>query len=104
LCAGCTSQVANREERSGGLLLLWRGMAETLTIQLNGQNRAFENLPATTDLASLIDVLELKADRVAVEHNGEIVPRKVWPSTQICAGDRLEIVHFVGGGAAVRGS
>jgi thiamine biosynthesis protein ThiS len=36
---------------------------------------------------------------VAVEHNGEIVPRTVWAETTLNAGDRLEVVHFVGGGA-----
>jgi thiamine biosynthesis protein ThiS len=36
---------------------------------------------------------------VAVEHNGEIVPRTVWAETRLNAGDRLELVHFVGGGA-----
>jgi hypothetical protein len=35
---------------------------------------------------------------VAVEHNGEIVPRAVWAKTTLNAGDRLEVVHFVGGG------
>jgi thiamine biosynthesis protein ThiS len=35
---------------------------------------------------------------VAVEHNGEIVPRASWPETVLEAGDRLEVVHFVGGG------
>lgn len=42
--------------------------------------------------------MELKADRVAVEHNGVIAPRTTWAQVQVDAGDRLEIVHFVGGG------
>jgi sulfur carrier protein len=46
----------------------------------------------------LIASLELKADRVAVEHNGQIVPRAEWPTTMVERSDKLEIVHFVGGG------
>ena len=52
-----------------------------------------------TSLAALIELLGLKVDRVAVELNREIVPRAQWAATQLQDGDRLEIVHFVGGGA-----
>jgi thiamine biosynthesis protein ThiS len=41
----------------------------------------------------------MKPDRVAVELNRELVPRDRWPSTQLGDGDKLEIVHFVGGGS-----
>jgi sulfur carrier protein len=41
----------------------------------------------------------MKSDRVAVELNHDIVPRDRWPSTTLKDGDRLEIVHFVGGGS-----
>lgn len=40
----------------------------------------------------------MKADRVAVELNRDIVPRDRWPETRLNEGDRLEVVHFVGGG------
>jgi hypothetical protein len=40
----------------------------------------------------------LKSDRVAVELNRQIVPRDQWDKTSLSEGDRLEIVHFVGGG------
>ena len=40
----------------------------------------------------------MKQDRVAVELNRNIVPREQWAETQLSEGDRLEIVHFVGGG------
>jgi sulfur carrier protein len=40
----------------------------------------------------------MKPDRLAVELNREIVPRDRWPQTHLKDGDRLEIVHFVGGG------
>jgi thiamine biosynthesis protein ThiS len=68
---------------------------------LNGQPREFPDLGS---LQELIADLGLKGDRVAVEHNGNIVPRADWVSTALADGDRLEIVHFVGGGCAGRGT
>jgi len=46
----------------------------------------------------LIERLGMKQDRVAVELNRDIVPRAKWAETNLAEGDRLEIVHFVGGG------
>jgi sulfur carrier protein len=69
-----------------------------LTLILNGQPRVFETLPQPASLEQLIGELGLKGDRVAVEHNGEIVPRTGWAETLLNGGDRLELVHFVGGG------
>jgi sulfur carrier protein len=43
--------------------------------------------------------MDLKGDRIAVEHNGQIVQRARWADTPVSSGDRLEVVHFVGGGA-----
>jgi sulfur carrier protein len=65
---------------------------------LNGQTREFARLARPAHLQDLIADLELKGDRVAVELNGNIVPRAEWTSTALADGDRLEIVHFVGGG------
>jgi sulfur carrier protein len=65
---------------------------------LNGQTREFEQLAAGANLQDLIVELGLKGDRVAIEHNGNIVPRAEWPEARLGDGDRLEIVHFVGGG------
>jgi sulfur carrier protein len=62
---------------------------------INGEDRAFEN-PLT--LQGLVEQLGMKADRVAVELNRDIVPRDQWARTELVEGDRLEIVHFVGGG------
>jgi sulfur carrier protein len=70
----------------------------SLTLIVNGQSRAFETLPQPASLEQLIGELGLKDDRVAVEHNGEIVPRSGWSETTLNGGDRLEVVHFVGGG------
>lgn len=65
---------------------------------LNGQSREFGQLAPPAHLQDLILDLGLKGDRVAVEHNGKIVPRTEWTNTALTDGDRLEIVHFVGGG------
>ncbi len=72
-----------------------------LTISINGQNRTFATFESPVPLAAMIASMELKADRIAVEHNGEIASRKDWPTVRISSGDRLEIVHFVGGGCGV---
>lgn len=69
-----------------------------LQLELNGQRREFATLQPGDALSALIEVLELKGDRIAVERNGEIVPRSEWPATALAAHDRLEVVHFVGGG------
>lgn len=66
-----------------------------VSILFNGESR---EVPESLTLAALVEWLKLPSDRVAVEHNLEIVPRGRWPDTPIRAGDRLEVVHFVGGG------
>jgi thiamine biosynthesis protein ThiS len=67
---------------------------------LNGQSREFSQLAAGAHLQDLIVELNLKGDRLAIEHNGNIVPRAEWTNTGVAEGDRLEIVHFVGGGSS----
>ena len=66
-----------------------------VTLQINGESRDFAD---AITLAALIAQLGSKPDRVAVELNLEIIPRDKWPDTILRTGDRLEIVHFVGGG------
>ena len=66
-----------------------------MTLQINGESR---NVTDGLTLAALIAQLGSKPDRVAVEVNLEIVPRDKWQDTILRNGDRLEIVHFVGGG------
>jgi thiamine biosynthesis protein ThiS len=66
-----------------------------ITIQINGEQR---EIPAGLTVASLLRQLQFPVDRVAVERNLEIVPRNRWDATAIEPGDRLEVVHFVGGG------
>ena len=66
-----------------------------MTITLNGE--AFE-LEHPLSVQELLERLDIDARRVAVEHNLVILKRQAFPTTQIGAGDRLEIVNFVGGG------
>ncbi len=72
----------------------------SLTVTLNGHHRSFDSLSPSATLDQLIAELGLKNDRVAVERNGEIVPRAQWSETALSEADRLEVVHFVGGGSA----
>jgi len=67
-----------------------------VTLYLNGES---QEVPDGLTLAGLLEWLKLPADRVAVERNLSIVPRDRWADTLLEAGDRLEMVHFVGGGA-----
>ncbi len=66
-----------------------------MTLHVNGEAREYAD---GTTVAALVEQLGMKADRVAVELNREIVPRNRWPATPLHDGDRLEVVHFVGGG------
>ena len=67
-----------------------------MNIFLNGEPR---EVPENLTLSALLVWLNLPADRLAVERNREIAPRSTWTQTVIQPGDRLEVVHFVGGGA-----
>ena len=69
-----------------------------MEIVLNGKPREVGLDPQEATVDGLIEALEMKADRIAVERNGEIVRRSDWAATRVLGGDRFEIVHFVGGG------
>jgi len=66
-----------------------------IQLSVNGQARRLE---PGANIAQLLDVLELSGKRVAVERNGEIVPRGRYAATRLAEGDALEIVVAVGGG------
>jgi len=66
-----------------------------MKLQLNGDLRDFTE---PLSLQDLIEQLGMKPDRVAVELNREIIARENWEGTALSDGDRLEVVHFVGGG------
>jgi len=70
-----------------------------MKLHINGEERNFSSSPDPFTLAALVELLGMKADRVAVELNRDIVPRDRWAETRLNEGDRLEVVHFVGGGA-----
>ena len=65
------------------------------SITINGESRP---LPTGQTVTELIAALGYTGKRIAVERNGEIVPKSQHASTSLCAGDRLEIVVAVGGG------
>ena len=67
-----------------------------MRLLINGEEREFAADGFT--LAALVEQLGMKSDRVAIELNRDIVARDRWPATLLSEGDRLEIVHFVGGG------
>ncbi len=67
-----------------------------MKLQVNGEEQSFSG---ALTLTALIERLGMRADRVAVELNRAIVARDRWPATELREGDRLEIVHFVGGGS-----
>lgn len=66
-----------------------------MELLINGEPRSF---PAPLTVAQLVETLDLAGKRIAVERNGEIVPRSRHADTQLADGDRLEIVVAVGGG------
>ena len=66
-----------------------------IQLSVNGQQRQLE---PSANIERLLQVLELAGKKVAVEKNGEIVPRSRYADTQLTDGDRLEIVVAVGGG------
>ena len=66
-----------------------------IQLSVNGQARRLE---PGANVALLLEALELSGKRVAVEKNGEIVPRSRYADTALANGDALEIVVAVGGG------
>jgi thiamine biosynthesis protein ThiS len=66
-----------------------------MRLTLNGEDRSFPTLGHVADLVAL---LGLDARKVAVERNLEIVPRSTYAHVALAEGDRIEIVHFIGGG------
>jgi len=66
-----------------------------MQLTINGEERTFQ---ALGDVAALVIALGLDVRKVAVERNLEIVPRSLYAATSLADGDRIEIVHFIGGG------
>lgn len=68
---------------------------DTIEIIVNGEAR---QSPSGARVTDLVKQLELAPERLAIELNLSILPRSKWAETELRSGDRLEIVHFVGGG------
>ena len=68
---------------------------QPVRIILNGTQREF---PAPLTFAQLLDELDLAGKRLAVERNGQIVPRSRFGESRLADGDRIEVVIAVGGG------
>lgn len=66
-----------------------------MRLTINGEERSFGPL---AHVSALVAELGLDARKVAVERNLEIVPRSAYGATVLVDGDRIEIVHFIGGG------
>ena len=68
-----------------------------MQVEINGERRVLEE---QITLVGLIEYLKLAPERLAIELNQKVVRRADWPLTPLNEGDRIEIVHFVGGGRA----
>lgn len=67
-----------------------------MEIIVNGDRR---EVPEGLTVVALLEVLQMRANRVAIERNREILPRARWQATQVQPNDSFEIVQFVGGGS-----
>lgn len=67
-----------------------------IEVTVNGESRA---VPAGWSVEDLVRSLDIRSSHVAVEIDRRILRREEWPSQTLCGGCRLEIIHFVGGGA-----
>lgn len=66
-----------------------------MTIFINGEARELDGI---ADLSALLDALDLPRQRVAIELNRKVIRKQDWEVTPIADSDRIEVVHFVGGG------
>lgn len=66
-----------------------------INIKLNGE---IKDIPATISLDELLEHFSLPKQRIAIELNGKVIRRPDWAETVVNHNDRIEVVHFVGGG------
>lgn len=66
-----------------------------MQLTINGECRKFDR---DLSVSGLLEALQLEPRKIAVERNLEIVPKSLYGETALAEGDRIEIVHFVGGG------
>ena len=67
-----------------------------IALTINGNSRSFET--TRLSVAALVERMGLQGKRIAIERNGEIVPRAAYAEVMLASGDKLEIVGAVGGG------
>lgn len=72
-------------------------MSPTSSLNLVVNGEPYE-APGATSVAGLISALKLQNQRLAIEVNGELVPRAAWTVRELAAADRIEIVRAIGGG------
>jgi len=66
-----------------------------MTITLNGEKR---ELQREVNISDLLDIFSLPSERIAIEVNKSVVRKKDWQDVKINDADKIEIIHFVGGG------
>ncbi len=66
-----------------------------MTIFINGESRELKDV---STLAALLDALDLPKQRVAIELNKQVIRKPDWETTEVSNNDKIEVVHFVGGG------
>ncbi len=66
-----------------------------MNVIINGKKK---EVPGEIDLEALLNHLSLPQQRIAIELNKEVVRRKDWQNTKLTEADKIEVVHFVGGG------
>lgn len=76
-------------------LILSSAKQQVITVSINGTTR---QLPDSAGVSVLLEEMGLAGKRIALERNGEIVPRSLFATQQLADGDKLEIVVAVGGG------
>ena len=66
-----------------------------ITITINGDSK---EIPKGSNLEDVLNFFSLPSQRVAVELNKTVVPRREWSTTTVSDSDKIEVIHFVGGG------
>jgi thiamine biosynthesis protein ThiS len=66
-----------------------------MKVFINGEKR---DIPNEVNLSELLKNLSLPSERIAIELNKEVVRKKDWENVRVADADKIEIIHFVGGG------
>ena len=88
--------IGDQRAHEARILLQFTDRTKLIVLNINGNDRRFDE--SSLNVAQLVSKLGLEGKRLAIERNGEIVPRGVFAETVLLSGDKLEIVGAVGGG------